>query len=117
VVEHARLVQAIAQQEIGKGNTARAAGNSVAVRPAAIESESAAGDVRLSIVVVGLYQLAAELKGVTSLDPGHVRLKGELRIVVGDEALALRTSNGRILRREAGRERRTPGSRNQSVVA
>ena len=59
MVEEARLVQAVSQQEIGEGNTARPAGNGIAGRPAAIKSEGAAGDVRLGVVVVRLYELAA----------------------------------------------------------
>src|ERR1700684_2183013 len=89
VVEHARLVQAISQEKIGEGNTARSAGNRIALRPTAVESKGAAGDVRLGVVVKGLNQLAAKEHGVAPLDEGEIRGKGPLRVVISDKALTL----------------------------
>src|SRR5271168_3990324 len=105
VVEQGRFVQAVSQQKIGEGNTTRSAGNRIALRPTAVESKGAAGDVRLGVVVKSLNKLAAKEHGVTSLDPGKVRGEGPLRVVIRDEALALRAGDGYVLWREAGCER------------
>src|ERR1700722_1630600 len=70
VVEPPAHLLAVSQQEIGEVTTGvRHWIDHVVSRPAAIELESAAGDIRLGVVVVGLDELAAKHPGVTSLDP------------------------------------------------
>ena len=108
MIEHTGLVQAISEQEIGEGRAARSARRGIARGPAAVEGEGAAGDIRLRVVVVSLYELAAKAKFVATPNPSQVGREIGLCVVIGDEALTLGACNARVLRREAGRERR-PG--------
>src|ERR1700678_3068928 len=123
VVEHTAHILAVSQQEIGEvitaclGKRTGSAWNSIALRPGAIELESAAGDVRLGVVVVSLDELAAKHPGVTSLDPSKARCEGDLRVVVNDETLALRTGNDRVRVLETWREWRPGAGRNFGIVS
>src|SRR5580704_17418150 len=98
-------------------STAGGRSNGVVLRPAAVERKGSAGDISLTVIVVAFFELTAKYEGVVPANPRNIGRDVELGIVIGNKALALRTSYRGILTVTTWRERRTGGRRDFGIVS
>jgi hypothetical protein len=95
-------VLSVAEQEVGIIVTTQPGAPGCVLRPSPVEANQTASGVGLKVVVEAHFELPAKLKGVPSLDPGDLRRKVPLSVVVGNCALALAAAHQSVAYAETG---------------